>query len=105
MATAQDSYYLFHKKWSNPGLFFVFILGLFKQTIQFLKQITVKNGPSSILRRDSNPQPLNHESSPITTIPGLPAVIVSVWIFFRKKVSTLRPRGFVSHVPLLHASS
>ena len=28
--------------------------------------------PSSILRRDSNPQPLKCESPPITTRPGLP---------------------------------
>ena len=28
--------------------------------------------PSSIRRRDSNPRPLEHESSPITTRPGLP---------------------------------
>ena len=31
----------FFKKWANPGLFFMF--GLFKQTIQFLQQINVKN--------------------------------------------------------------
>ena len=29
--------------------------------------------PSSIWRRNSNPQPLKHESSPITTITGLPS--------------------------------
>ena len=28
--------------------------------------------PSSIRRRDSNPRPFEHESSPITTRPGLP---------------------------------
>ena len=30
------------KKWANPGLF-LFIFGLFKQTIQYLQQINVKN--------------------------------------------------------------
>ena len=30
-------------KWANPGLFFVFIFGLFKQKIQFLQQVNVKN--------------------------------------------------------------
>ena len=39
----------------------------FKQTIQYLQQINVKKYPSSIQRRDSNPRPLEHGSSPITT--------------------------------------
>ena len=30
------------KKWANPGPF-LFIFGLFKQTLQFLQQINVKN--------------------------------------------------------------
>ena len=52
---------------------FSFIFALFKQTIQFLQQINVKNScPSSIWHRDSNPQHLEHESCPITTRPGLP---------------------------------
>ena len=50
----------FLKKWANPGLFF----GLFKQTLQFLQQIIMKKCPSSIWRRDSNPQPFTDESSP-----------------------------------------
>ena len=34
----------FKKKWANPGLLFVLIFGLFKQTLlQFLQQINVKN--------------------------------------------------------------
>ena len=32
----------FFKKWANPGLFFVYFR-LFKQTLQFLQQINVKN--------------------------------------------------------------
>ena len=32
-----------------------------------------KTCPSSLRHRDSNPQPLEHESSPITTRPGIPA--------------------------------
>ena len=51
---------------------FLFIFGLFKQTIQFLQQINVKKCPSSIRRWDSNPRPLERESTPITTRPGLP---------------------------------
>ena len=38
---------------------FAFIFGLFKQTLQFLQQIY-----------DSNPQPSEHESLPITTRPA-----------------------------------
>ena len=50
----------------QPGLFFIYFL-LFKLTLQFLQQMEVKKRPSSILRWDSNPQPLEHESPPITT--------------------------------------
>ena len=56
------------KKWANPGLFFVFF-SLFKQTSNnFLQQINMKN-VNSIQNtcQDSNPRPLDHESSPITT--------------------------------------
>ena len=48
----------------------LFIIVLFKQSIQFLQHINVS--PTSKGRRDSNPRPLEHESSPITTRPGLP---------------------------------
>ena len=43
----------------------------FKQTIRFLQQINVKKCPSSTRHWDLNPQPPEHESSPITTRPGL----------------------------------
>ena len=50
---------------------FSLIFGLFKQTsLQFLQQIYVKKCPSSIWCRDSNPQPSERESLPITTRPG-----------------------------------
>ena len=55
---------------------FLFIFGLFKQTIQFLQQINVKKCPSSIRRWDSNPRPLERESTPITTRPGLPPLLL-----------------------------
>ena len=35
--------------------------------------------PSSIWHRDSNPQPFEHESSPITTRPGLPHCNSTLW--------------------------
>ena len=60
----------FLKKWANPGLF-LFIFGLFKKNYKFLQQIYVKECPSSIWCRDSNPRPLERESPPITIRPGL----------------------------------
>ena len=56
----------------QPRPLFSFIFGLFKQTIQFLQQINVNKCPSSIRRWESNPRPLERESPPITTRPGLP---------------------------------
>ena len=50
-----------------------FIFDLFKQTsLQFLQQIYQKKCPSTIWCRNLNPQPLEHESPPITARPGLP---------------------------------
>ena len=43
----------------------------FQTHITILQQINVKNYPSSIWCRDSNSQPSEHESPPITTRPGL----------------------------------
>ena len=51
-----------------PGTCFVYF-HLFKHKIQVLKQINVK---ICIRCRDLNPQHLEHEFPPITTIPGLP---------------------------------
>ena len=34
--------------WANPGLFFVFIFGLFEQTIPFLQQINANKCPVQI---------------------------------------------------------
>ena len=39
-------------------------------------QYNLYNKPTRIWCRDSNPQPLDFESSPITTRPGLPIVVV-----------------------------
>ena len=54
----------------QPRPLFLFIIGLFKQTLQFLQQINVKNCPTCIWRGDLNLRPLKHESSPITTKRG-----------------------------------
>ena len=58
-------------KWANPGLFFIYFC-LFKLTFQILQQIGMQKCSSSIQCRDSNSQPLEHESPAITTRPGLP---------------------------------
>ena len=60
----------FFLKRANPGLFFIYFC-LFKQTLQFLQQINMKKCPSSVWYWDSNSQPLEHESPPITTRPRL----------------------------------
>ena len=54
---------------------FSIIFCLFKQILQFLQQLYVKKCPYCIRCRDSNPQPSERESLPITTRPGLTAII------------------------------
>ena len=63
----------FFKKIGHPQPLFIYFR-LFKQTLQFLQPINVKKYPSSIRCWDLNPQPLEHESPPITTRPGLFAI-------------------------------
>ena len=65
-------------KWTIFGLF-LFIFGLFKQTTQILQQINVKKCPSSIRCQDSNSQPSDYESPPLTTRPGLPPIFSICW--------------------------
>ena len=51
-----------------------FIFGLFKQTtynVYNKSMWKMSKSPSSIRRRDSNPQPFKHESSSTTTRPGI----------------------------------
>ena len=63
----------FLKKWAIPSTF-SFIFGLFQtnNTISTTNQCEKMSSPSSIRCRDSNPRPLDRESPPITTRPGLP---------------------------------
>ena len=49
----------------------------FQHTLQFLQQINVNKCPSGIRCQDSNSRPLEHESPPITTGPGLPLLVCS----------------------------
>ena len=57
----------------------------FATTVQFLQQINVKKCSSSIQCWDSNPLPLEHESPPITTRPGLPPI---KWSYLLRQVGT-----------------
>ena len=62
----------FFKKWANPGLFFVYFWSFqTNNTIFTTNQCEKMSCPSSIRRQDSNPGPLERESPPITTRPGL----------------------------------
>ena len=58
-------------KWANPGLFLIYFC-LFKHITYFTTNTYVKKCPSSIQCWDSISQPLEHETPPITTRPGLP---------------------------------
>ena len=63
----------FKKRWANPGLFFVYFWSFQTNNIIFTtNQCERMSCPSGIWHWDLNPQPLKHESSPITTRPGLP---------------------------------
>ena len=62
---------IFLKNGSTPASF-SFIFDLFKQTILFSQQINVKNAHPVYGAEIQTPWPLEHESSPITTRPGLP---------------------------------
>ena len=58
---------IFFLKWASFLPTFVIL-----HTSKFLQQTNVNKRPSSIQCRDSNSRPLQHESHPIITRPGLP---------------------------------
>ena len=82
----------FYKNGPTRPLFRLFLVFL-KQTIQFLQQINVQKCPSSIQRRYLNPRPLEHESSPITTRPGLHPS------FHYVKLAKVAAKSFMTLVP------
>ena len=66
----------FLKKWTNPGLFFGYFR--FLKTIQINVNISIQ-----YTVQDLNPRPFEHESSPITTRPGLPLKrILKFYLYF-----------------------
>ena len=86
--------------WGIPASF-SFIFGLFQTNIDtILQQINVKICPSSIWRRDSNPQPSENEAPPITTRPGLPPIKfwnLDAQIFFKLKYSNFQIIFLLNH--------
>ena len=68
----------FFKKIGQPRPLLSFTLGLQTNVITILTTNTSKKYPSSIQCLDSNPQPLEHESPPITSRPELPQSILLV---------------------------
>ena len=59
-------------KMGQPRPLFCLFLVFSNKQYNFLQDINVGKCPSSIRHRDSNPWHLKHESSPVTTRPGLP---------------------------------
>ena len=57
-------------KWASPGLLCLFLVFSNNQYNFYNKSMWKMSWPSSIRRQYSNPRPLEHESSPITTRPG-----------------------------------
>ena len=89
---------LFKKKWAIPGLFFVYFQ---KTSIQFLQQINVVKGPSSIQHWDSNPRPSERESPPITRAPALKKGCKFAIIFRPKTCLVFREMGIRSIVEIV----
>ena len=87
------------QEWANPGFFFIYFRP-FKHTLQFLQQINVKKCPSSIRHWDSNSRPLEHESPPITTKPGLPPKMCP---FYKRYFSCSKAKHFCIHWKQSHS--
>ena len=68
-------------KTEKEVIFFYFNLFLVFSNKQYNFYNKSMSCPSSIRRQDLNPRPLKHESSPITTIPGLPPKNIEFWKF------------------------
>ena len=85
------------------GRFFLKIMGqsrhlfhlfsYFQVNITILHQINVKKCPSSIQCRYLNSQHLEHESSPITTRPGLLPLVTVDFGLSKKEISTNKIRA------------
>ena len=64
----------------RPLFSFIYVFSIsISISFQFWQQIYVKKCPSCIWHRDSNSQPLKHESPSITTRPGLLPPFSFIW--------------------------
>ena len=72
--------YGFLKKWTNPGLIFVYFRSFQTNIATFFttNRCEKMSCPSSLQLRDSNSQLSEHEPLPITTRPGLPPILFMV---------------------------
>ena len=73
---------LFFKKWANPDLFFIYFRSFQTNIITIFITNICEKCPSSIQFQDSNPQPSERESLPISTRPGLPPYLSSCLALF-----------------------
>ena len=71
---------------SSASFSLIFIFSNKHQCIIYDKSMWKKSCPSCIRAWDSNPQPFKHESSPITTRPGLPPYFFDIWPFKTMKI-------------------
>ena len=85
-----------------PGLFFVYSRSFQTNISTILQQINVKKCRSSKWHLDLNPRPLEHESPPITTRPGLPPKTVDICL---KKLSKAELKPESSGVGSNHSSN
>ena len=70
----------FFKKWAIPGLCLIYFRS-FQTNITIFTMLCEKC-PTSITCRDSNPRPLERESLPVTTRPGLPPISSHLYLYF-----------------------
>ena len=68
------NFLFFLKKWANSAHFFIYFWS-FQTNITIFTTKICEKCPSSIWCQDSKPQPLECESLPIMTRPGLPPLI------------------------------
>ena len=73
-------------QWATPASFSFIFVCCHTNITNFTTNLYVKKCPSSIRCWDSNPGPLENESPPITTSPGLPPMgIIFVCLFCKVK--------------------
>ena len=84
-------------KWAIPGLFFIYFRSFqINNSIFTTNECEKMSCQSSIPRQDSNPRPLECESPPITTRPGLPPKI-SIFLFLSSSLTASHDLlGFLS---------